>query len=86
MQLEVSFTVKAVPMADCHLSIDCSAEELAIALADPVYQHLGEVLVAKLSQARHNENLRRKMEVMEHAMQILEKRIESFKKRNPGFD
>ena len=42
MKFEFTAAIKAVPMADVHVSIDCSAEELAIALADPVYQKLGE--------------------------------------------
>ena len=55
MKFEFSLTVKAVPMADCHLSIDCNAEELAIMLADPVYQALGAKLVNEISFAPKQE-------------------------------
>lgn len=51
MKLEFNLAVKAVPMADIHVSVDCSAEELSIALADPVYQGIGEALIKKLSQS-----------------------------------
>ena len=65
MKFEFTAAIKAVPMADVHVSIDCSAEELAIALADPVYQKLGEKLISEVSfkpqcndinQARPNRN------------------------------
>lgn len=51
MKFELNLAVKAVPMADCHISLECTAEELAVALADPVYQEIGKALVAKLSQS-----------------------------------
>ena len=106
MKFEFSLTVKAVPMADCHLSIDCNAEELAIMLSDPVYQALGAKLVDEISfapkqeqsqkaddlrrlhtqQQKHNENLRRQVEVMQHTMKILEKRIDAYRKNHTDFD
>lgn len=119
MKFEFSLTVKAVPMADCHLSIDCNAEELAVMLADPVYQALGAKLINEISfkpqseqqkqqndqtqethnkavindlrrlhtqQQKHNENLRRQVEVMQHTMKILEKRIDAYRKNHPDFD
>lgn len=55
MKFEFSLTVKAVPTADCHLSIDCNADELAIMLADPVYQELGAKLVNEISFAPKQE-------------------------------
>ena len=54
MKLEFNLAVKAVPMADVHVNIDASAEELSIILADPVYQGIGEAIVAKLCSTNGN--------------------------------
>jgi hypothetical protein len=61
MKFELNLAVKAVPMEDCHISLECTAEELAVALADPVYQRLGEAIVAKIQQANHPNHDNRKV-------------------------
>jgi hypothetical protein len=98
MKLELNLAVKAVPSVDINISIDCSADELSIMLSDPVYQALGMKLVQEVSfkpqkqeesqnnQQNHgNDHLRRQVEVMQHAMSVLEKRIDAFRKNHPDF-
>ena len=51
MKFEFSAAIKAVPMADIRLSIDCTADELSIMLSDPAYQGLAEALIAKIQQS-----------------------------------
>ena len=50
MKFEFSADIKGVPAAQVRCCIDCTAEELSIALSDPVYQDLGKALISKLSQ------------------------------------
>jgi hypothetical protein len=56
MKFEFSAAIKAVPMADIRLSIDCNADELSVMLSDPVYQEIGHALATKLSQAQPNRS------------------------------
>lgn len=56
MKFEFNMAVKAVPMADVKVSIDCNVDELSVMLSDPVYQELGHMLVAKLSQQSSRPN------------------------------
>ena len=76
----------------------CTADETAMLVQDPVYQQLGSVLINQQKehheqcrddlrrlhiQQKHNENLRRQVEVMRHTMQILEKRMAAYRKNHP---
>lgn len=60
MKLEFSADIKGVPAAQVRCCIDCTAEELSIALSDPVYQDLGKALISKLQNHRsvndHRDN------------------------------
>jgi len=89
--MEIKINAKFPGHGDVNFEFSCTEQETAMLIQDPVYQALGMKLVNEISfkpqpeQQKHNENLRRQMEVMQHTMQILEKRIESFKKHNSGF-
>lgn len=59
MKFELNLAVKAVPMADVHLTIECNAEELSIMLSDPVYQELGQKFIREVNfapKAQHHQN------------------------------
>lgn len=58
MKLEFSLTSKVNPVAEMKLGVDCTADELAIILSDPVYRDLGKTLIAKLSQVQVNRSNR----------------------------
>ena len=69
MKLEFTMAVKAVPMADVRVNIDCSAEELSVMLSDPVYQDLGRALVAKLQQSNRPTERRQRDQANQHRQQ-----------------
>ena len=49
MKFEFSAVVKGVPAAEVKCNLECTAEELSIALSDPVYQALGKKLISEIS-------------------------------------
>lgn len=79
MKFEFNMAVKAVPVADVKVSVDCSVEELAIILADPVYQDLGKTLIAKLSQVQvnrsnHQHGYRKQSDCQQEVRETFQKR------------
>jgi hypothetical protein len=56
MKFELNLAVKAVPMADCHISLECSPDELGMLLSDPVYQKLGQKLAEEVSFKRSSSD------------------------------
>lgn len=94
MKFELNLAVKAVPMADCHVSIECTAEELAVALADPVYQEIGHALATKLSQAQsadhrdnnHKANHAQPNDRVEYLRRVVETEVKRQKSHNETVD
>ena len=51
MKFNFKMDVKGVPNATVACEFECSVEELSVMLSDPIYQGLGEKLIAEISFA-----------------------------------
>lgn len=91
MKFEFSAAIKAVPMADIRLSIDCNADELSIMLSDPAYQGLAEALIKKLQDPSNrkvsdNRQQNHGNDRFDHMRRVMEADRKAQQSRNEAVD